>query len=264
MAYVGLADVLATGYPPAEEAQSIIRTVLREKPDLAEAHATAGFIVMVHRWNWQDAGSHFERAIELDPKYVWARQWRALFYSLQGRHEEALRDLSAALKTDPASVNLLTAMCSTLYRAERPREAATYCRTALQIDPHFLMGHQWLIKVYSRLNAAEDSTKEFASMTNIEQAVPSVARYQVFNAAYQRGGLPELWRERLREIESAGDPYFVAEAYAFLGKGEEALQYLERSCEQHGFFTIFARGEPAFAFVREDPRFIAISKRVGF
>jgi DNA-binding winged helix-turn-helix (wHTH) protein/tetratricopeptide (TPR) repeat protein len=262
LAYVGLADLLAMS-PHAGEAENILRTVLKEKPDLAAAHATAGFIAMVHRWNWQDAGLHFDRAVQLDPRYVWARQWRALFHSLQGRHEEALRDLRTALQEDPASVNLLTAMCSTLYRAERPYEGATFCRTAIQIDPHFLMAHQWLIRIYSRVNAPEAAMTEFASMTHINDSVPSGPRYRLFNAALQRGGLPELWREWLREIESDGDPYFVGEAYAFLGQREQALQYLERSCERHGFFTVFARGEPAFAFVRDDPRFLKISKQVG-
>jgi DNA-binding winged helix-turn-helix (wHTH) protein/tetratricopeptide (TPR) repeat protein len=263
MAYVGLADVLATGSPPAEEAESIIRAVLRQNPDLAEAHASAGFIAMVHRWNWHDADFHFQQAIKLDPHYVWARQWRALFYSLQGRHEEALGDLQAALAAEPASVNLLTAMCATLYRAGRPREAATYCQTAAQIDPHFMPAHEGLIKVYTRLNNAEGAATEFASITPIEQAVPSSPRFDKFNAAFQRGGLPEMWRLRRQEIESTGDPYFLGEASAFLGQREEALKYLERSCDLHGFFMVFAKSEPAFAFVRNDPRFLTICRRIG-
>ena len=263
MAYVGLADLLATGKPPAAEAQSIIRTVLKTNPDLSAAHATAGFIDMVHLWDWRAAGQHLQRAVDLDPRNVWALQWRSLFYSLQGRHEEAIRDLRAALGVEPASINLLTAMCSALYLAERPGEGATYCRTAVQIDPHFMMAHEWLIRIYSRLNAPDAVVNEFASMTGVDQAVPSPARLQQFGAALQRGGLPELWQERRREIEGAPDPYFLGEAFAFLGQREEALRYLERSYESHNFRTIFAKAEPAFGFLRTDPRFQRICKQVG-
>ena len=59
-------------------------------------------------------------------------------------------------------------------------------------------------------------------------------------------------------------PFWNAVVYAGLGETEQALDWLERACEQRDSWMIFLKVHPYFESLRDLPRFQRIIKRIGF
>jgi len=62
---------------------------------------------------------------------------------------------------------------------------------------------------------------------------------------------------------SAGTRYQLARFYALLGEKEQALDWLEKSCESRDFLTPFVNADPIFDDLRAEPRFKAVMHRMG-
>jgi uncharacterized protein HemY len=58
-------------------------------------------------------------------------------------------------------------------------------------------------------------------------------------------------------------PYLMASAYALLDENEHALEYLEKSATDHEPQILYLKYAPEFTEIREDPRYIALERRVG-
>src|SRR6185295_11931816 len=111
LAYSGLADVhgtMATAYnkrvAPREayaRAKAAALRALEIDPDLAEAHASLGQILVQFDWDWAGAEREFRRALEINPTSGIALHWRSHCFLALGRFEESGRDALRALDTDP-------------------------------------------------------------------------------------------------------------------------------------------------------------------
>jgi DNA-binding winged helix-turn-helix (wHTH) protein/tetratricopeptide (TPR) repeat protein len=259
-AQVGLADSLAVGPYPAREARELIEKILAEHDDYAEAHATAGLIAMFHGWDWEAARRHLERSIALNPRYVWSRQWYALWNTLRGRHREAEEQLQTAAAIEPASVNVLTAQCSAAYLRGNPTEAIRYCDEALAIDGRFVQAHRWLACVYSQMRngeALQVHLKAFA--VGLEPNKSTLQLFDDYRAAYRQGGIEALWRLRLAQLDQG---YDAAIMHAWLGDRGGALDRLEEACGRHVFYVVYAGVEPAFLPLHGNPRFERLLQRI--
>jgi len=58
-------------------------------------------------------------------------------------------------------------------------------------------------------------------------------------------------------------PYLIAEIYAGLGEKDQALEWLEKACDEHATSVIFLKVEPSFDDLRSDPRFQEMVRRIG-
>ena len=59
------------------------------------------------------------------------------------------------------------------------------------------------------------------------------------------------------------DPRWEASIHAALGDREETLSWLEQAVEEAASLTCFTKAEPGFAFVRKEPRFVALLQKMG-
>jgi hypothetical protein len=77
----------------------------------------------------------------------------------------------------------------------------------------------------------------------------------------------ERWLDRQYLLDFNRDPqnnlYGLAYTNARLGEREEALGFLERSCERRDVGMLQARVDPDLDPLRDDPRFVDLLRRVG-
>jgi TolB-like protein/predicted Ser/Thr protein kinase len=114
MGYAGLADAhvltAVQGHAPPQqvwpEAKAAAERAVELDANLAEAHASLGLIRSFYEWDWKNAAQEFDRAIELNPGYVTARQRRATYLSRLGRHDEAIEEIQRAREIDPLSLSV--------------------------------------------------------------------------------------------------------------------------------------------------------------
>ena len=97
LAYAGLADSYAHlgvfHLPPKEafpKAKEAALNALRIDDRLAEAHAALGHNKVQYEYDWAGAEREYQRAIELNPNYVNAHHFYALYLSMMGRFDEGI------------------------------------------------------------------------------------------------------------------------------------------------------------------------------
>jgi pentatricopeptide repeat protein len=84
-----------------------------------------------------------------------------------------------------------------------------------------------------------------------------------FDAAGSRGYW-EAWVEVLASRdESRERAFYVARAYAQLGRVEEAFQWLDRLIAEGRTWAVQVGQDPVFDSLRSDPRFEEILRRIG-
>lgn len=271
-AYTGLADTLATRINP-EEAKYIITKALELDPNLAEAHATNGFIQMFHDWKWKEAEASFKKSIELNPNYATAHQWYATLLEITGKNAEAKTALRRALEINPISHNFLADLGQAHYFAREYKEAEMYCLKALEIYPDFIFAHKYLHFIYLQTGENEKAAEALIKMVIIERPFDkelnqkeatekAIARNKDY---LKQHGLKEFLSHQYLQStpEHANAFYGMAMIYAFIGEKEKALVNLERANEGRAFISAFIKADPIFDNLREESRYRTILQKMN-
>jgi len=259
------------------EFNAVLAKALELDPNLAEAHATAGFSLTLHSWLWNDAESKFKKSIELNPGYATAHHWYATLLGIQGRHEEAKAEMQRALEIDPNSYNFLADLGQVYYFNREYDKAKEYCNQALAIYPDFTFAHNYLHAIYLQTGeyeaAVEESVKANLVMTTLNHPLTGAEKQNSDSLnrereRYRRIGIRRYLEEDLEKVQTAAPnrdaslPYGVALILAFLGEKEKALDNLERALENRAFVMPWIKAEPRFDSLRREPRFQAILKKM--
>ena len=210
------------------------------------------------------AGAEFQQALELNPKYVMARCWYALFY-LQwacGKDEEGIAESRRALDLDPLSSYVAMSLASCLCTAGRLNEAIQSARRAVQLDPESFVAH-WMLGVSLGTAGQFDeaiSTLEGAAGRSGRHTLAVTCLAGVFGQWGKRPEAAALYRELTHRASrgyiSAAHLAIAAEA---AGLREEAVASARRAWEEREPpFILWARRFPQFRSLHADPRFAAI------
>jgi serine/threonine-protein kinase len=85
-------------------------------------------------------------------------------------------------------------------------------------------------------------------------------------AAYGYKTAIRTWLDRISERSKLQrvNPYAFAVLYARLGDKEHALDWLERSADEHCAWIVLLRSDPVFDLLRNEPRYEALIKRIDY
>ncbi len=144
LAWAGLADTYTTlGYyglacPEAcmPKGMEAARRAVALGPALAEARTALAMASLMGAWDKAEAEREFLRALQLNPRYVQARGWYALFYLQfsEGRLAEGVAQAKLALDADPLSSYTHTIYSLTSGNAGKHAEAIQASRRAVELD----------------------------------------------------------------------------------------------------------------------------------
>ncbi|HSB64740.1 MAG TPA: tetratricopeptide repeat protein, partial [Thermoanaerobaculia bacterium] len=275
LAWGGIADAFGVlgnikAVPPAEafpRAKSAALRALELDPNLAEAHASLGFVRRFFDWEWSSAEREFQDAVRLSPGYATGHRWYGQLLSGMGRHEEAISEARRALELDPLSVIIHTAVGDVLFYARRYDEAIDTYGKALELDPDFLAGHSDLARALEHSGRSDEAIRAYEKAVALAgNAVtdPSVGLANACAVAGRRKEaldvLEELKRRRDRQYVS---PWGLASIYARLGETGFALDWLERAYDEHDSTLVWLKVHPRFDALRAEPRFVEILKKMG-
>ncbi|MGE5717246.1 MAG: TPR end-of-group domain-containing protein, partial [Acidobacteriota bacterium] len=275
LAWGGIADAFGVlgnikAVPPAQafpQAKSAALRALELDPNLAEAHASLGFVRRFFDWEWSSAEREFRDAVRLSPGYATGHRWYAQLLSGMGRHEEAIAEARRALELDPLSVIIHTAVGDVLFFARRYDDAIDTYRKALALDPDFLAGHSDLARALEyggRIDEAIRHYERAVALAGNTVTDPSIGLANAFAVSGRRREaldvLEELKTRRERQYVS---PWGLASIYARLGDAESALEWLERAYDEHDSTLVWLKVHPRFDPLRAEPRFIEILKKMN-
>jgi TolB-like protein/DNA-binding winged helix-turn-helix (wHTH) protein/Flp pilus assembly protein TadD len=233
--------------------------------NVAEAHGALGWVKWIYDWDWPGAEREFRRAIQLNPGHSISHGMYGNFLDSMGRFEEAAREFQIAGELDPVALILI---CNTAEHFRWMRQYDTAIaenRRALDMDPSFADGHEYLAYAYMDKGMHEESIKE---MEQLAIADDQQDLAETMKIAYARGGYKGALKSRLKyykDRRKAGSHVnFWDEAWTHmqLGNKDLALQAFEKAYEEREDLTDLAVN-PSWDPIRSHPRFQDLLRRVG-
>ena len=248
-------------HPKAIEAA---RRALDLDPNLAEAHASLGHILL-HQRQWDAAKRELRQAMELNPSLATAHRWygNVLGYST-GDVEGALREAREAHELDPSSVGGRVAVGSWLLYARRYDEAILQFRGTSEVDPRATGPHYMLGWTYSLQGRHEEA---IAAARRLQELVSDRSSRMLLAYVYARSGRRDEARALLSELRAdapASEPLpgNLAHIYVALRDAQSALAVLEKGFREDPGALVDIGLSPDMDALRSDPRFQRIVREL--
>jgi tetratricopeptide (TPR) repeat protein len=278
LAYQGLAGHYVTmamdGFARPADAWPIAQTYARQAlaldPALPEAHAELGIEALSNRWNWAEAEREFELALRAPMSEAWMpyvfERWAV------GRNEDALRVIGKALDVEPLSLIWRLRQADLLLQSGQADAAGKFYESIIvdaRDDPQAYFG---LAEVRKTQQKFDDGIARLRQGYLAEGADEESLR--VFSEAHGAEGYRKLERfGAQRELDTLADhavankytsPLAYARAHARLGDKDEAFRYLDAAFAERSPGLVYLKADPAWDQLRNDPRFRAAVKKIGF
>ncbi|MGB7621134.1 MAG: protein kinase [Terriglobia bacterium] len=233
---------------------------------LAEPHATLGVIKRDFEWDWAGAEEEFQRAVELNPGYADAYNWRGTLFGMLGRREEALREKARALAIDPLSLIIKADLARMFYYTRDYDRSLEQYRAALDMDPNFSPTHLWLAHVYQQKGLFEEAMSELQTGTRLSG--DSTYALAKLGHGYAMAGKSDEARAVLSQLSALSkkkyvSPYDMAIVHVGLKENDQAFAWLEKAFEHRSLWLGYLKLEPQLDPLRTDPRFQELVRRVG-
>ena len=242
---------------PLARAAALRALVLDDQ--LADAHSLYADILTWYDWDFELAETEYRRTMSLNPLNVLGY---ALFLSTQGRHDEAIELMEGRIEATPDDEYVrINAGWRYLHAGRHAEAIDAALRSQSHPDAGALLGFSYI--------AAGDMANAVAAFEG-DMRRQGRGQTQLANLAfvYFRAGKPDQAQTLLDELEDRAAASFVsplslAAIYLAAGDEDRGYQLLESAVDARVRGVIFLNVSTAFIEQRNDPRFIAIVKRVG-
>jgi serine/threonine protein kinase/tetratricopeptide (TPR) repeat protein len=274
LAYAGLADSYVllgwNSYLPPKDAFPLGRaaamSAMQLDPSLGEAHAPLAAVLWLYDWQWQEAQAEFKRSLVLNPSYPTANHWHAEFVMTMGRQVDAIAKMKSSQELDPLSLIISVAIGWAFYMARRYDEAIEQLLRTVELDPNYPVTY-WILGLLYRITGRHD-----LAITAGEKGVNLSGGSPLMRAALaQSYGISGRTNEAIEVLHNLlalakhkyVAPHFFAGIHIGLGENERAIEYLEKSYEEHSHWLIYLHIDPSMDALRGNPRFQDLLKRVA-
>lgn len=234
----------------------------------AEAHSSLAFDLLFEDWDWRGAEHEFRRSIELNPNYGVVRPWLAFELSALGREVEAVAEARRAVQIDPVASPILVSAALVFYLARQYDRTIKLSEDILQMDPYgFYQSYYLLGMARERKELYAEAVEALENCVKLSNRNPHMLAACGFCLARAGRTSDALGvAEELKKIYAPVymSPFNVAMVYAGLGEKDETIEWLERAYDDHSMWLIFVNAYPIFDFLRPDPRFQDLVRRMAF
>ncbi len=242
-----------------ERAKESALAAVEADPQLAEAHASLGFVKLHYDRDWISAERELRKAIQLKPGNQVAHRWYAYSLSAMGRHDEAYAEIERARQISPQSAVIATAVANVLFLAGKFDDCITQCRKALELDAGAVAAHtvlRWAYELkgmHNEVMAAFEQERSFAGDTPTTHAKRAHVLAAIGKHEEAKTILEEIISKRNQQWVTA---YEIAITYTLINDFENAFRWLKQAEREHAVGFTFVRVDPHLARLRTDPRFI--------
>jgi serine/threonine-protein kinase len=277
LAYVGLSEAnrsLAMGseFNPVEyltKAKTAAAKALALDGSLSEAHTAWGATVFWADRNWSEAESHYQLALELNPKSIDAHLFYAHLLSNTGRFEESLMEIRRARELDPANPFVSSLEGQFLTAAGRPDDALNTLKETSALAPGFWFPHIFAASAYIAKGMNSEAIAEAHRASELAPGQTLSLAYEGY--ALGKSGKSDEARAIIDKLLKLSQepgrwvpPYHIATVYNGLGKTDETIVWLNKALEQQDPKLAFLKVDRTWNNLRNDQRFQQIMTRAGF
>ncbi|MGH9509861.1 MAG: protein kinase domain-containing protein [Terriglobales bacterium] len=275
LAYAGLADAYALGslggggIAPAEgmpKAKAAARKALELDDTLAEAHLSLALVRAFYEWDWAGANAEFARAIQLNPSGAEAHHFYSHYFTALGHTEESLAESKKALELDPLSPDLTWHLAWHYNFARQYDKAIEQAAKTFELDPNSTQARLVRGGAYQNKRMFQQAITEFQKVRAASAGTPAGLADLAY--AYALSGNTQEARKNLEELTGLSKrrhvpAYSLATVHAGLGEKDQAFAWLDKACDERGFYVHTLKVDPRLDSLRSDPRFASVLRRVG-
>ncbi len=274
LAYAGLAQAWMVlpaynGGAPVEckpHAEAAARKALSLDETLSDAVAVLASIKAEYDFDFPDARSEYERAIQLNPNDATARHWFSTdCLATTGDHVSELAEMQRAAELDPLSLVINTNLGNAYLHNNRLDEAIAQFRKAIEMDPNFYFA-QWsygqALMLQKKIPEAIAQFEKAASIT--DDPIPLAMLGLGYGISGRRDDAQKILAKLVESRAQRFTPaYSLALVCIGLGDQDQAINWLEESYREHDGNNIAAiRIDPSLAPLRGNPRFEALAEKI--
>jgi TolB-like protein len=267
LAYSGLADChtvlpyYSADVNPSEmfrRGEEAAQEAIRLDPELAEAHASLGFLRLLSRRDWTGAEESLRHAISLDPTYPPAHHWLADLLAWSGRFEESIAEGERAIQLDPLSFSVNYSQAGRLVTSRNFEAAISRYERTIELYPQYFLGWAGLATALLATGDIEGAVRNQARSDELFGIDPALSEANLRMAAdFQRTGNPGQMAPAYDTI-SGLLPSWRASGALWVGDTAKALAWLERAAAENWPNVLGIRTYFLYDPIRDHPRFQAL------
>jgi serine/threonine-protein kinase len=274
LAYAGLADAYSLlgwyRYLTADEAYERIQEATGKALELEacvpEACTSRAYAKFIYEWDFTGAETEFRHAIELNPRYPTVHHWYGEYLMAMGRLQQANEALQRAHDLDPLSLTVTVGLGWSNYFLGEYEEAVERYEGVVAMDPDFVIVPWFLGPAYVQAGRYDDAVELYEEWIGRIGEHPGLVA--LLAQAHALAGRKDAAREVYGRLEQRAKrapifPDYRALVHAALGEADEAFEWLEKALEERCWVLVFLRVDPAYQNLRSDPRFDALTERIG-
>ncbi|HKX82885.1 MAG TPA: tetratricopeptide repeat protein, partial [Pyrinomonadaceae bacterium] len=251
------------------KAKAAMERALAIDPDHPKARVIKA-MMNEFEFDWPGAENEYRRAIELSPNLDFARNNYSFFLSVMGRPTEALAQLEELRVRDPINSRLaLLHKGFILTQARKFDEALQAYSEAQAVEPtrdipSFTLGY-----AYAGKGSYQEAAGYYKKSVDLFGGEEKYSQPLVYLAAtYAK--MPDKQNEardilaRIERMHQYVSPALLAAVYSALEDNDKAIELLERAYVKRDLLLRFIGTGYEYDGLRDDPRFVDLTKRIGF
>jgi tetratricopeptide (TPR) repeat protein len=210
-----------------------------------------------------DAKNYFEKTLEMDPQNALAYNGLGLVLSKNKETKsESEVCFQKAIHLNPNYVNPYRNLANLLYdyNDELHQTAAEHLyKRAVELDPSFFKAYNSLGAIYIKKGRIDDAKEMFQKAKSVEKSYcsPRIALAGIYKRTGDSTKCKQLIDEA-RPLLNEESNYNKACFYSIAGNKDRAFHFLKLSNVKDALMTTWAKDDPDFDFIRDDPRFAEI------
>ena len=228
-------------------------------PEEADGYAARGSLRSTFSWDWTGAQADLAKALILDPTSVAAQRYYASLLESLGRLPDAIAALKKAVELDPLSNSAWERLGLYLTESRDYPAAGQALHRALEIQPEspFSLSDLAALQLLEGKAAEALATARENDFESLRLQGIAMAEHTLGRAKESQQALDELVAKHARD-----SAFEIAEAFAWRGDKDKALEWLERAYRQLDGGLADVKADLLLDSLHGDPSFKALLRKM--
>jgi serine/threonine-protein kinase len=227
-------------------------------PNSAAAYLSLMAVQANYDLDWRSAQASLDKAAALEPGSVDVLASAAYLQGMAGHLDEAIALQKRAIAQDPLQGGNYEGLASLLSYAGRNQEATVALQKVVELNQQASVQAE-----LTEILLAQGQLQEALAAVKKEPLQPErlLAEAKVYHALGQSRASDAALKQLIASFSDVA-AYQVAQAYAYRGEGDKALDWLERAYEQHDSGLVVLKIDPSFKDLRQSPRYLNLLEKM--
>lgn len=235
-------------------------------PENYLSYVAMGVLNIFFKWNFQQAKTYLEKAIELNPSAAEPYSYMSWYYAIQENVQKQLEYQEKANELNPLSLPLNLSLAQAYMIAKEYDKAIKQYHRILELEPNARAAYEGMAWVEMSKNNFEGAIRLFEKYRSFLK--DPLKGWTGMGYAFGASGQKEKALEVLEKLEKRQErdqeailDVDKAIVYSGIGELDKAFDLLDKALEKRLGGLLFIRINPIWGFVKKHPRYIELIKK---